>query len=98
MTVDKLEQLDRAAQMSAGVPGNPAEAEFRFELARFWRSGGAELARDGIRYRWLREHGSEAIYVPVGNFEGRPQMQLAQKEALDAAIDAARQAGGEERG
>jgi hypothetical protein len=47
----------------------------------------AEASKDAERYRWLREFGARAaIYVPANK---GTEMELAQLEKLDEAIDAA---------
>jgi hypothetical protein len=60
----------------------------RLEYSTFlFQMVGALSNKDAERYRWLREFGARAaIYVPANK---GTEMELAQLEKLDEAIDAA---------
>lgn len=44
-------------------------------------------SKDAARYRWLRGHGGDAIYVPAPGYQ--PTFLIAQGDKLDAAVDEA---------
>jgi hypothetical protein len=97
MTVDKLEQLARLSDKATPGRVKPyaeqtvADAEFAAELINFWRSGGAELARD---YQWLLMN---MRVLRAGADGARHYIDVPPANSLAEAIHAARQAGGEER-
>jgi len=80
------------------------DAEFIAALVNWYRSGGAELARDGLRYRHMRSSAEFQDRNGPGLYWYLPRWdrKLPLGERLDAAIDearhAARQVGGGERG
>jgi hypothetical protein len=85
-TVEQLEEL--SAKATKGHWQNrtivlvDADIEFAGALVDWWRSGGAELVRDGLRYRQLKLDTSFDI-MRGGKYYDSP-------DSIDAVLDAAR--------
>jgi hypothetical protein len=89
---DQLDQIARLEEKisDTGLPIDEritASNEFRQALVNWYRSGGRELAEDGMRYRWLR---SEEVCTEPRYYEFWNRFlkaKLVREEVMDKLID-----------